>query len=133
MEETPNTIINSTTLIDYLVVCSRRQGKLGEPLRVPLTCLVYERVIDYCKVCSLRHVVLSTSMLLIIFEFVSRRIPVRSPRRVNYLEDVFLLPDKLPELVQPGDVVLTLGAGNIGRVARELVGEQSQGMEGGIE
>ena len=50
-----------------------------------------------------------------------------------YLEDVFLLPDKLPELVQPGDVVLTLGAGNIGRVARELVGEQSQGMEGGIE
>ena len=50
-----------------------------------------------------------------------------------YLEDVFLLPDKLPELVQPGDVVLTLGAGNIGRVARELVGAQSQGMEGGIE
>jgi len=50
-----------------------------------------------------------------------------------YLEDVFLLPDKLLELAQPGDVVLTLGAGNIGRVARELVGEQSQGTEGGIE
>ena len=50
-----------------------------------------------------------------------------------YLEDVFLLPDKLLELVQPGDVVLTLGAGNIGRVARGLVGEQSQGTEGGIE
>jgi UDP-N-acetylmuramate--alanine ligase len=50
-----------------------------------------------------------------------------------YLEDVSLLPDKLPELVQPGDIVLTLGAGNIGRVARELVGEQSQGTEGGIE
>ena len=50
-----------------------------------------------------------------------------------YLEDVSLLPDKLPELVEPGDIVLTLGAGNIGRVARELVGEQSQGTEGGIE
>jgi len=50
-----------------------------------------------------------------------------------YLEDVSLLPDKLPELVQPGDIVLTLGAGNIGRVARELVGKQSQGTEGGIE
>ena len=49
-----------------------------------------------------------------------------------YLEDVFLLPDKLLELAQPGDVVLTLGAGNIGRVARGLVGEQSQGTEGGI-
>ena len=50
-----------------------------------------------------------------------------------YLEDVFLLPDKLPELVQPGDVVLTLGAGNIGHVARKLVGEQSCGPEGVIE
>ena len=50
-----------------------------------------------------------------------------------YLEDVFLLPDKLPELVQPGDVVLTLGAGNIGHVARKLVGEQSCGLEGVIE
>ena len=50
-----------------------------------------------------------------------------------YLEDVSLLPDKLPELVQSGDIVLTLGAGNIGRVARELVGKQSQGTEGGIE
>ena len=50
-----------------------------------------------------------------------------------YLEDISLLPDKLPELVQPGDIVLTLGAGNIGRVARELVGKQSQGTEGGIE
>ena len=51
----------------------------------------------------------------------------------GYLEDVFLLPDKLPELVQPGDVVLTLGAGNIGHVARKLVGEQSCGLEGVIE
>ena len=50
-----------------------------------------------------------------------------------YLEDVFLLPDKLSELVQPGDVVLTLGAGNIGHVARKLVGEQSCGLEGVIE
>ena len=50
-----------------------------------------------------------------------------------YLEDVFLLPDKLTELVQPGDVVLTLGAGNIGHVARKLVGEQSCGLEGVIE
>lgn len=50
-----------------------------------------------------------------------------------YLEDVFLLPDKLPELVQPGDVVLTLGAGNIGHVARKLVEEQSCGLEGVIE
>jgi len=50
-----------------------------------------------------------------------------------YLEDVFLLPDKLPELVQPGDIVLTLGAGNIGHVARKLVGEQSCGLEGVIE
>ena len=50
-----------------------------------------------------------------------------------YLEDVFLLPDKLPELVQPGDVVLTLGAGNIGHVARKLVGEQGCGLEGVIE
>jgi UDP-N-acetylmuramate--alanine ligase len=50
-----------------------------------------------------------------------------------YLEDVLLLPDKLPELVQPGDIVLTLGAGNIGHVARKLVGEQSCGLEGVIE
>ena len=50
-----------------------------------------------------------------------------------YLEDVFLLPEKLPELVQPGDVVLTLGAGNIGHVARKLVREQSCGLEGVIE
>ncbi len=50
-----------------------------------------------------------------------------------YLENIFLLPDKLSELVHPGDVVLTLGAGNIGRVARKLVGEQSQGVGVGIE
>ena len=38
-----------------------------------------------------------------------------------FVENVFDLPELLPPLLRPNDVLLTLGAGNIGRVARELI------------
>ena len=38
-----------------------------------------------------------------------------------FVENVFDLPDLLTPLLRPDDVLLTLGAGNIGRVARGLI------------
>ena len=38
-----------------------------------------------------------------------------------FVENVFDLPELLPPLLRPDDVLLTLGAGNIGRVARGLI------------
>ncbi|MEM7250450.1 MAG: UDP-N-acetylmuramate--L-alanine ligase [Pseudomonadota bacterium] len=47
---------------------------------------------------------------------------VRARGRVNpiFVPDIGSLPSALSDVVQPGDVVLTLGAGDIGRVAPQL-------------
>ena len=42
---------------------------------------------------------------------------------VSYADDWRALPEALAKVVQPGDLVLTLGAGDIYRLARELAGE----------
>jgi UDP-N-acetylmuramate--alanine ligase len=49
---------------------------------------------------------------------------VRSRGRVDpvFVEEIESLPDVLKDLLQPGDVVLTLGAGSIGAVAASLPG-----------
>ncbi len=54
---------------------------------------------------------------------------VRARGKVNpvFIEDVEKLGDELPALLQDGDLLLTMGAGSIGRVAAEL----KQAMEGG--
>lgn len=46
-------------------------------------------------------------------------------RRVEYCDDWRELPDRLAERVAPGDVVLTLGAGDIFRLGRVLAGEET--------
>ena len=57
---------------------------------------------------------------------------VRSRGRVDpvFIEDVNNLPAVLRDIVQPGDLVLTLGAGSIGAVAATLVDKLSS-IEGG--
>jgi UDP-N-acetylmuramate--alanine ligase len=59
---------------------------------------------------------------------------IRSRGRVDpvFVEDVESLPDVLKDLLQPGDVVLTLGAGSIGTVAArlpEMLRERTAGGE----
>ena len=48
---------------------------------------------------------------------------IRSRGRVDpiFVENLFDLPELLSSMLRPDDVLLTLGAGNIGRVARELL------------
>jgi UDP-N-acetylmuramate--alanine ligase len=57
---------------------------------------------------------------------------VRSRGRVDpvFVEDVQALPGAMKDLIQPGDLVLTLGAGSIGAVAAELPRLFSDGDEG---
>ncbi|MGZ8215818.1 UDP-N-acetylmuramate--L-alanine ligase [Methylomagnum sp.] len=50
----------------------------------------------------------------------SRAIRVRGQIDPVFVEKVSELGDLLPGIVEPGDVVLTLGAGNVGQVALEL-------------
>jgi len=47
---------------------------------------------------------------------------VRARGKVNpiFVEDINTLPDVLPDVLQPNDVLLTMGAGNIGQVAASL-------------
>ena len=49
-----------------------------------------------------------------------------------FVENVFDLPELLPPLLRPDDVLLTLGAGNIGRVARGLI-ETLDGWSAGTD
>ena len=49
-----------------------------------------------------------------------------------FVEDVFDLPELLPPLLRPDDVLLTLGAGSIGRVARGLI-EMLDGSPAGTD
>ena len=49
-----------------------------------------------------------------------------------FVEDVFDLPELLRPLLRPDDVLLTLGAGNIGRVARGLI-EMVDGSPAGTD
>jgi UDP-N-acetylmuramate--alanine ligase len=46
----------------------------------------------------------------------------RGSRELHYLADRAELADRLPALVAPGDLVVTLGAGDIGRMGREILG-----------
>jgi UDP-N-acetylmuramate--alanine ligase len=52
-----------------------------------------------------------------------------------YVKDVSQLPERLAELIQPGDIVLTQGAGNVGGLAKvlnelQLDRERMQAYEG---
>lgn len=60
---------------------------------------------------------------------------VRSRGRVDpvFVEDIESLPGVLKDLLQPGDVVLTLGAGSIGAVAARLPGLLTHTVGGGEE
>ncbi len=48
----------------------------------------------------------------------------------TYLEDIFDLPKILPDLMKPNDVLLTMGAGSIGRLSRSLCSLLGGGGEG---
>lgn len=54
-------------------------------------------------------------------ELVSRAASGHGHRQVTYLSDAGKVPDLLAEIVQPGDLVVTMGAGDIWKVAVELV------------
>lgn len=47
---------------------------------------------------------------------------VRARGKINpvFIENIYQLPDVLCDLIQDGDILLTLGAGNIGAIAQEL-------------
>jgi UDP-N-acetylmuramate--alanine ligase len=57
---------------------------------------------------------------------------IRARGRANpvFVDQVEALPKILPAIVRDGDVILTLGAGNIGQVSRQLV---EVGLQGGRE
>ena len=57
-----------------------------------------------------------------------RAIRARGKADPVFVEDVRTLPDTLSPILQDGDVVLTLGAGSIGRVAGELAGSDFGGV-----
>ena len=42
-------------------------------------------------------------------------------RDVHYVEDKNLLPSKLEEISQPGDIIITMGAGDIYRYCEKFV------------
>ena len=50
----------------------------------------------------------------------ARAIRARSKNEPVFVEDVTTLPDVLKDILRAGDVLLTLGAGNIGQVAATL-------------
>lgn len=50
----------------------------------------------------------------------ARAIRARSKNELVFIEDVTTLPDILKDILRAGDVLLTLGAGNIGQVAATL-------------
>jgi UDP-N-acetylmuramate--alanine ligase len=50
----------------------------------------------------------------------ARAIRARSKNEPVFIEDVATLPDILKDILRAGDVLLTLGAGNIGQVAATL-------------
>jgi UDP-N-acetylmuramate--alanine ligase len=50
----------------------------------------------------------------------SRAVRIRGKIEPIFVESVADLPDFLSPILEPGDVVLTLGAGSIGQVAAEL-------------
>lgn len=49
-------------------------------------------------------------------------------RKVHYVEDKAELPKKLKEIVEPGDVIITMGAGDIYRYGEEFVEELESGI-----
>ncbi|MCP4663898.1 MAG: UDP-N-acetylmuramate--L-alanine ligase, partial [bacterium] len=51
-------------------------------------------------------------------------------RRVEYLSDWRRVPDRLVERVEAGDLILTLGAGDIYRLARQLGEAGGEEVEG---
>lgn len=50
-------------------------------------------------------------------------------RKVHYVEEKTDLPDKLKEIVKPGDVVITMGAGDIYKYGEQFVKELEAGIE----
>lgn len=63
----------------------------------------------------------------------SRAIRVRGRKDPIFVEDIAELTEVLAGIVEPGDVVLTLGAGNIGAVAPELPKRMAQAWRGGLQ
>ena len=51
----------------------------------------------------------------------------------TYLEDVLDLSKVLPYLMQPNDVLLTMGAGSIGRVSRSLLPSSDSSHENSFQ
>jgi UDP-N-acetylmuramate--alanine ligase len=51
----------------------------------------------------------------------------RGAREVHYIPDKSELPLKVAALLEPGDLIVTLGAGDIGRIGRQIfeTGEKS--------
>ncbi len=61
----------------------------------------------------------------------SRALRTRGEVEPVFVEEVWQLPELLPNLLRDGDLVLTLGAGDIGAVAAALPGQLLQAEEGG--
>lgn len=49
-------------------------------------------------------------------------------RKVHYVKDKTELPEKLKEIVEPGDVIITMGAGDIYKYGEEFVKELESGI-----
>lgn len=54
-------------------------------------------------------------------------------RKVHYVEDKKALPEKLRELAKPGDVIITMGAGDIYKYGQEFVDMLEQGKKQNID
>lgn len=51
----------------------------------------------------------------------------RGHRNVHYVEDKMALPDHLQQITSPGDVVITLGAGDVHKYGRQFLNKLSKG------
>ena len=54
-------------------------------------------------------------------EVLAEGIRVHGHKGVTYLPDLGCLPERLQSLLNPGDLVVTLGAGNVWQVGVELL------------
>jgi UDP-N-acetylmuramate--alanine ligase len=56
-------------------------------------------------------------------EALAKQIKKHGQRDVTYIADRLAVPAHLAQIAQPGDIVLTLGAGNIWQTGEQLLGE----------
>jgi UDP-N-acetylmuramate--alanine ligase len=113
-----------------------RQAYPGSRVHTVFQPHLFSRTRDLCD--DFAHALLGSDTAVVTAVYPSRETPIpgvsgedvvaaakaSGHRRIEYCADWREAPGRLAERVEPGDVVLTLGAGDIYRLARELAGKE---------